>query len=84
MCKRRQITPGDESVDTEASHDVIAYTHASQDPYYEGAGVVQEFVQGVSFFKCSDCLEVSSPVKTAAVKPPSLLAFNYEVIIVVF
>ncbi len=35
-------------------------------------------------FKCSDCLEVSSPVKTAAEKPPSLFPVSHEVIIDVF
>ncbi len=49
-----------------------------------GAGVAREVIQGVKFFKCSDCLEVSYPVKTAAVKPPSWFAFNHEVIIDVF
>ncbi len=50
----------------------------------KGAGVAPEVVHGVKFFKCSDCLEVSSPLKTAAVMPPSLFAFNHEVIIDVF
>ena len=50
----------------------------------KGAGVAPEVIQGVKFFKCSDCLERSSPVKTAAVKAPSLFAFNDEVVIDVF
>ncbi len=44
-----------------------------------GAGVAKEIAQGVKFFKCSDCLEVSTPFSVAAAKPPSLFAFNYEV-----
>ena len=50
----------------------------------KGAGVAQEVTQGVKFFKCSDCLEVSYAVNTAAVKPPLSFSFNHEVITDVF
>ena len=50
----------------------------------KGSGVALGVIQGAKFFECSDCLEVSSPVKTAAAKPPSLFAFNHDVIIDVF
>ncbi len=76
--------PCEESVDTESSHDVTAHADASHDPYHEGSWNGSRNLPRVKFFTCSDWLEVSSPVKVAAVNPPSLFAFNYEVIIDVF